>query len=118
MQSTTTGRVLADSGTRAEIRAIYATAAELLTRRGWQQGGPGDVVDGPICLTRAIELAALADVPASDESLMRMYDARAILREVLGLDSSTDLVWWNDGSDRTFGDVISALRAAAERVAA
>lgn len=105
---------------------LLARAADVITERGWNQGGYMSH-DGRVCVLGALRIAA-ADAPA-DEARRVALDvsdysgpedgdaveaAALVLRDHLGgQDVATwDVSAWNDHSRRTAGEVVAALRAA------
>ncbi len=87
----------------AQVAADLRAAADVLERDGWAQGGLAS------CGRCAIE--AVWQVTGSIGQ--RPQDAVETLRAVIPAPSS--IILWNDKPGRTADEVITALRAAADR---
>jgi len=106
----------------AETAAILDKAADVIERNGWYQGSYFNEVAGrapadcPVCTYGAIHIAAFGEptpVLETEESAMGEANrAVNVLRKYLGITSVGAV--WNDASDRTAEQVITALRGAAQ----
>lgn len=100
------------TATEAPVAEILERAAQILEERGWTQGRYGaDSIDiitaGPHCA-----IGAIATAYGDSDKYLRS-EAELVLAEFLGLEYG-DVEPWNDEEGRTAGEVIAALRAAAE----
>lgn len=86
---------------------VLAGARDLITRDGWWQFGDGQSVGH--CTVTAIGRAA---------DLGSLNPAIRLVAEVIGGDGFDAITRWNDAPERTYEDVILALKQAEELAAA
>lgn len=97
---------------------VLNRAADEIETRGHFKGMLGHDPYAPetcrVCLYGALNAARTGDPFADDTTAV----PESALFEVLGLNTTADLVDWNDDPDRTADEVVAVLREAAKLVAA
>lgn len=93
---------------------VFLKAIDVLERVGWHQGGLYDRLHYPsaVCLVGALRVAALG--------VDGLWNTEVLPGEVLfgamlavGVLTANDLGGWNDAPERTYEDVVLALKRAA-----
>lgn len=107
------------TATPDQVADLLDSAADLLLVSGWHQGSAVSRT-GARCLVSATGWSAIAP---SVEYRYRIREqrhiivaARAALCAHLGLSRPDQLITWNDSRQRTFDEVLDALRDTAKRV--
>lgn len=101
---------------------VFTTAAHIILSRGWTRDSWGQPDDGgPVCLERALRLAARtpagADLPADVHDTVVLEVLRHGIDQIpAGMPTYTDLGWlFNDYEARDQAHVIELLRSCAAR---
>lgn len=109
--------------TARQVAADLQTAARLLERDGWRQGGwgnPGECRCAGGAIIGAIDSNArdprdLGNDLGNPSFAYRRWNEAV---EILSLTVGQSVAWWNDTPGRTADDVIVALHAAADKAEA
>jgi len=97
-----------------QIADILDRAAELIETKGWTQNAFARACGHPVNFyDRAAECfcvtGAIGAVSMSEPCLVE-YQSRMLLARSIGINSSLDIIAWNDNQSRTKDDVIAALK--------
>ena len=85
---------------------VLSKARDVLAERGWTQR-TGERASGEVCTVRATFIAAHRDRELA-------WQVESLIAEAAGLYSAFNVPTWNDAPERTYEDVILALKQAEE----
>lgn len=84
---------------------VLAATREVLAERGWHQGNFMDADTGAVCIVGALD--AVVPEGVGDDVIVPLRDA-------IGVPCGLQITQWNDAPERTYEDVVLALKHAEE----
>lgn len=94
---------------------VLSRARDVLAERGWHQGGYTNRRTGAVCLYGAVNVARGVAVNSAEPESRRLA---SLVLVADGFDDPLNIGGWNDAPERTYEDVIFALKHAEELAAA